>query len=318
MQLRHPHDAHQNRVQQERGVGKHHRKSVAAYGSRHGWAALQSTFTLTILLFSASTARAQSDMLHYDPTVDLPVTFAASAVWLGGSTFQDDLAPKTCGWCERKADGTDTVNELDASVRRNLKWSNTTTADTASNITGFALLPLGAVGLTALGSRFVRQPNTLAVDLLVITEATMISMDLNLLVKYAVGRERPFVHILPAEEKASTNIPSDNYTSFYSGHTAFAFTLAVSSATVATMRGYGSAPWLWAYGLSMAATTGYLRIAADRHYFTDVVTGAMVGSAIGFAVPYLLHRPRKGVLQHVSMTAMPLSGGTMLLANVIL
>jgi membrane-associated phospholipid phosphatase len=41
----------------------------------------------------------------------------------------------------------------------------------------------------------------------------------------------------------------------------------------------------------MAALTGYLRIAADKHYFTDVLVGAIVGSAIGVAVPYFAHRP---------------------------
>ena len=69
-----------------------------------------------------------------------------------------------------------------------------------------------------------------------------------------------------------------------------AFSIAVSAGTVASMRGYRWAPLVWATGLTLGATTGYLRMAADRHYFTDVVTGAVVGSAVGFAVPYLLHR----------------------------
>ena len=40
----------------------------------------------------------------------------------------------------------------------------------------------------------------------------------------------------------------------------------------------------------MGATTGYLRIAANQHYFTDVLTGAVVGTGVGLAVPYTLHR----------------------------
>jgi len=31
--------------------------------------------------------------------------------------------------------------------------------------------------------------------------------------------------------------------------------------------------------------TGYLRIAADKHYFSDVAIGAAVGTAIGFIIP---------------------------------
>jgi hypothetical protein len=44
--------------------------------------------------------------------------------------------------------------------------------------------------------------------------------------------------------------------------------------------------------LSLAAATGYLRIAADSHYFSDVLVGAAVGTAVGLLVPHLLHKER--------------------------
>jgi membrane-associated phospholipid phosphatase len=56
------------------------------------------------------------------------------------------------------------------------------------------------------------------------------------------------------------------------------------------MRRYRWAPVIWGVGLVSAAAVGYLRIAADQHYFTDVLVGAAAGSAIGFAIPYGLHR----------------------------
>lgn len=124
--------------------------------------------------------------------------------------------------------------------------------------------------------------------------------------KFAAGRERPFVHALPPEEKARTAHPRDNNTSFYSSHTAVTFALAASAGTVASLREYRWAPWVWAAGLAFATTTGYLRIAGDRHYFTDVLTGALVGSAVGFAVPYL-HRA-KGTAA-LTVTAASLPGG---------
>ena len=33
----------------------------------------------------------------------------------------------------------------------------------------------------------------------------------------------------------------------------------------------------------------YLRIGADKHYFSDVTLGALVGSAIGIGLPMLFH-----------------------------
>ena len=81
--------------------------------------------------------------------------------------------------------------------------------------------------------------------------------------------------------------------SFYSGHATLAFAMAVSGGTVASMRGYRLAPWIWGAGLSLAAATAYLRIAADRHYASDVTVGAVIGSLTGFAVPYLFHNPKR-------------------------
>ena len=125
--------------------------------------------------------------------------------------------------------------------------------------------------------------------------------------KFTAGRERPFVHALPADQKPLTARPADNNVSFYSSHTSFAFSLAVSTATVASMRHYRWAPVIWGVGLVSAAAVGYLRIAADQHYFTDVLVGAAAGSAIGFAVPYGFHRGAG------ALAVSPLPGGGALL-----
>ena len=85
--------------------------------------------------------------------------------------------------------------------------------------------------------------------------------------------------------------PGANY-SFFSGHTGSAFALATSTGAVASIRGYRGAPWVWGVGLSLAAATGYLRIASDSHYFSDVLVGAAVGTAVGWLVPHLLHKER--------------------------
>jgi membrane-associated phospholipid phosphatase len=55
------------------------------------------------------------------------------------------------------------------------------------------------------------------------------------------------------------------------------------------MRHDGSAKRIALIGFPVAALTGYLRIAGDKHYMSDVLTGAAVGSAIGYMVPRL-HR----------------------------
>jgi len=220
--------------------------------------------------------------MRYDLRVDVPVAAVATAGWLGSELLKGQLAHQTCQWCG-------SVPGIDTGVRNALKWRDIDRADTLSNITGFALAPLAAIGVTALAAHHDDALGNGGIDTLIIAEATSLAADVNQIVKFAVGRERPFVHALPPEAKGSTAHPADNNTSFYSGHTNLVFALALSSGTVASMRGYRWAPAVWASGLTIAAATGYLRIAADRHYFTDVMLGAVTGSAIGFAVPYLLH-----------------------------
>jgi membrane-associated phospholipid phosphatase len=66
--------------------------------------------------------------------------------------------------------------------------------------------------------------------------------------------------------------------------------LAISAGTVAHMRGYRHANLLYGGGVALSLATGYLRIAADKHWSTDVLTGWIVGAAVGYAVPRYLHR----------------------------
>ena len=93
----------------------------------------------------------------------------------------------------------------------------------------------------------------------------------------------------PEAIRALTDSPSDDNLSFFSGHTTLAFAVATAAGTINTLRGYRLAPLVWGAGMTMAVSVGYLRIAADKHYFSDVMTGAVVGSLIGVGVPLIFH-----------------------------
>lgn len=233
--------------------------------------------------------------LRYDLRVDLPVTGAAFVAWIASELYKDELAPSACRWCDSP--------RFDNRTRKTLRWSDTEPAYKASNWMGFGIVPLGAaVGMLGLSA----EENASAgfgIDLLVIAEAALLTASFNQLVKYTVGRTRPFVRGLSEAEQARTDHPSDNHLSFYSAHTSISFSIVVAAGTVATMRGYDGAPLVWALGLPMAAFTSYLRIAADRRYLTDVSVGAVLGSAAGFLIPYLLHSPRDSKVSRLSLSA---------------
>lgn len=260
---------------------------------------LVAAVTVALVGATASTAQAEENELRYDWRVDGAVTAAAFAVWGGTQLFESRLAPANCRWCD--------PGTLDSSVRDALRWNDTGAADLASNLGAYLFVPLTSLGLLALDAHREGDLAELPGDGLVIAEAVALNGALTQIVKFAVGRERPFVHVLPADQKPLTTRPADNNVSFYSSHTSFAFSLAVSTGTVASMRRHRWAPVIWGVGLAAAAAVGYLRIAADQHYFTDVLVGAAAGSAIGFGVPYGFHR------QAGALAVSPLPGGGVVL-----
>jgi len=224
--------------------------------------------------------------LQVNRTASLSISLGGGLAYLLAEAFKNDLAPSSCRWCD--GDG---LNPVDSGVRDALVWDDVKAARSASNATGYVGAPLIGFGLLALSAWHDDRTDQIVDDELIVLEAVVGTAVLNQGVKFLAGRERPFVRALPAGEKGKD---ADENLSFFSGHTSFTFSIAVASGTVASLRGYRAAPWIWASGLTLAGVTGYLRIAGDKHYFTDVLTGAVVGSFVGFAVPYWLHRGKSG------------------------
>ena len=174
-----------------------------------------------------------------------------------------------------------------------------------SNVAGYGFAPLATVGMGTLLLWHDGRIADLPLDALLVAEAVFLALDVSQVTKLAFARERPYAHARTATEREALRSSEDNL-SFYSGHTSFVFSLAVATGTVASMQRYRLAPVVWASGLAVAFATGYLRIAGDRHYATDVICGAAFGSAIGFSVPYFGHRPAPTV----QLAAMPVPGGS--------
>jgi membrane-associated phospholipid phosphatase len=252
--------------------------------------------------------------LDFDWTRDGLITGISGALWIGSEAFlKEELAPETCRWCDRDEDGTDTLNEVD-------QWGRGLAADTAdgrkrwdtwSNIMGFAVLPVGVLGTQYLvGHGSGAPPSYFAQDATIVVESAAVAALVNQVVKFSVGRERPFVHVLPEDQKALTEHPTDNNLSFYSGHTSLAFSLVTAAGTVSELRGYKNSWIIWAVGLPAATSVGLMRMGADKHYLTDVLVGAVAGSVFGVGMPLLLHgRQQETQAQRTPDMSMRVSGG---------
>jgi len=180
-------------------------------------------------------------------------------------------------------------------------WKLPQTADTISDVTAFAVTPALQLGLLLAAGRSDdgAADDAWLADGLAVAESVVIAGLLNQTVKFAVGRQRPYAHA-----GAPTGTVEDNV-SFYSGHTTLGFSLAAASGTVAQQRGYAWAPWIWASGVALASGAAYLRMAGDRHWFSDVALGAVVGTAVGIAVPRLAHRHLDDDDSSIRLTAGP-------------
>jgi len=137
-----------------------------------------------------------------------------------------------------------------------------------------------------------------------------------------VSRERPY-----GGDCGSSELPSDaldctgssRYRSYFSGHSSFSFTSAALICVHHFKNELLGAPWdalSCAGGYAVAASTATFRIVSDMHYATDVLTGALVGTLVGYGVP-LLHYSRRGssatTLAGLQLHLIPSPGGVGLL-----
>ena len=107
------------------------------------------------------------------------------------------------------------------------------------------------------------------------------------LLKTVVDRPRPFMY---ADGYPQSEVDNGDWNdSFPSGHTTLAFAGATFASYVFS-KYHPESKWkvpVTAVSYSLACATAASRIAAGRHFMTDVLTGALLGTAIGYAVPAL-------------------------------
>lgn len=233
-------------------------------------------------VFAATEGSSDAPRLDQPGVWDLALTAGS----IGAMAVAQKEAPcrgiACCRWCDAK-DGQPHVNRLDGRVAQALRWSDRNRADRWSDVALGASLGQ-ALGYTSLGNR------TAALrDVALLGESYALTLAVTQVTKKIARRPRPYAH--REDAPPGTDIGAEEArVSFFSGHASSTFCLAVATGTLAFARHEKNAGWVLGSGLAIAATTGYLRMAGDRHYLTDVVVGAVVGSAAGFLVPHL-HRP---------------------------
>jgi membrane-associated phospholipid phosphatase len=168
------------------------------------------------------------------------------------------------------------VNRFDRGVVGNAS----TLAGRASDITlllAVALPPAIDVGLIGWKS-------VLLEDLVVFAEALAVNGALTSATKVLVRRPRPAAYVGTTDGRSP-----DLYASFYSGHTSWTFT-ALSAAVYTSHARYGVLAVPAIAGGLVGASVAFERVAAGKHFYSDVLVGALAGATVGVVVPWLHRR----------------------------
>lgn len=193
-------------------------------------------------------------------------------------------------------------------------------SSTASALSNVGVITAGAYALAApilTGLRDGAQAGL--VDGIIYAESAAFTWAATDLAKLAVRRPRPAAYQRQAELNAQEgkDAPSitetDSALSFFSGHAAETAAISATATYIAFVRSPNTVrPWVTLIvGSALTAFVSYERVAAGRHFPTDVIAGAMAGAGIGVLVPHL-HRDDAQRYRPVWVCGGPSPGGASL------
>lgn len=225
--------------------------------------------------------------LRHNLVTDIAVTGVMAAGLVTWGFVKTEVGIDKCVICDG-APGE--ANFLDDAFRNTFKRDDIGPSATASHILSYAGGPVMGFALTIGAAVYDKRSNEAPLNCLLVIEASLAAVLVKEALTAVIRRERPFVHALEGEAKKEALSEGDPLESFPGGHTTSIMAITASSATIASLRGYRLAPYIWVIGSTLGLTSMYLRIAADQHYFTDNLVGGIVGAAVGAGIPLLFHR----------------------------
>jgi membrane-associated phospholipid phosphatase len=254
---------------------------------------------VALLLVAAPwTEAGPGDKVAIRPALDFTLVGAGLAAFVIPELLKQHLAPASCNVCNGPdntglGDGSQgTLNGVDAFFHDRLTgWLlSRQTADTVSNVWAYALVPAGTIAGAMLATGPSASDGAGLRAAVIVLESAAVQAAVVQGMKFFVARKRPFVRYGHGEASGTYDVNDrDSHVSYPSGHTAFATSLGVSMAMTATLEESAAAPWLWGAAAVISVSTATLRMIAEKHYVTDVATGAAIGAACGVVFP-LLHK----------------------------
>lgn len=149
---------------------------------------------------------------------------------------------------------------------------------------GSTILLMGVGGAAALGSVWGLDRERARGDAAVFVNAVTWAAAADQWLKVAVHRSRPVLYTSAAPEAAGTH---ENRVSFPSGHAELAFAAATAYAVMAHRQHLPHATRNAVLLYAGATIVGVLRVVAAKHFPSDIVGGAVLGSGVAWTVATL-------------------------------
>jgi membrane-associated phospholipid phosphatase len=234
--------------------------------------ALQIRSAALAVITWVSAAAADAAPVEWRSKAYYAVNGAVTAALIGGNALT--------GLARRQLEaGGDTVwFPGDAGLRGRCSPEAAQLSDVAQALT-VALPPAMELG-GGLSSRFVNAQ-------VVYTQALFATTLLTSATKVIFRRPRPFSYRKDADCVFQVD-DSDANLSFFSGHSSSAFSAAFAGSFLMSERvDLRTRSAIWGAELALAGATANLRARAGKHYYSDILVGALVGAGVGLAVPAL-------------------------------
>jgi membrane-associated phospholipid phosphatase len=223
---------------------------------------------------------------HRLTSLDVALTLLPVLFWVGGVYSRGALIKPWCGGENAAKCSRELVLPIDRPALGLEDGHADGLSYATQNLSGFAAIGVPVAWSATLVATRVLSPAAAAAaagtDLVLLLQASAWNGLVNEIAHATVARPRPFVYSDPARR----GLDPAHYTSFYSGHTSFSAIAATSLFLMLLAR--GASAWLLALaaagGQSLVFMTAIFRVMAGRHFVSDVIVGAFMGTAIAVLV----------------------------------
>lgn len=176
---------------------------------------------------------------------------------------------------------------------RNLIYFDTAQAAKASNWSDGVVVFTYGINIALLLATLDNKTNTFTTAV-IYAEGAFLTLGITEILKLTIGRVRPFAYneANPDSYRFREGVTS----SFPSGHTSSTayncfFAAKFLDDNLIENGATGLRIATWTLAATIPAVTGYLRTAAGKHFYTDIIAGYALGAGFGYVIPALHKQP---------------------------